>query len=47
MRYDLSKSPINTLLRPISDAASVLSRLDERITRSAVGPGWIERMHFR
>ncbi len=46
MRYDLSNLPIASLLRPISDAASVLSRLDERIARSPVGVGWIERMHF-
>ncbi len=46
MPYDLSKLPITSLLRPISDAGSALSRLDERIARSPVGNGWIERMHF-
>ncbi|GAC1045287.1 RHE_PE00001 family protein [Rhizobium sp. No.120] len=46
MRYDLSKLPLNALLRPISDAASGLVRLDERIARSPVGGGWVERMHF-
>ena len=46
MRYDLSNLPLQSLLRPISDAASVLSRLDERIARSPVGVGWIERMNF-
>ncbi|MCA1494460.1 DUF1612 and helix-turn-helix domain-containing protein [Ensifer sp. NBAIM29] len=46
MRYDLSKLPANALLRPVSDAGIVLARLDERITRSAVGEGLIERMHF-
>ncbi|QLL64263.1 DUF1612 domain-containing protein (plasmid) [Sinorhizobium mexicanum] len=46
MSYDLSKLPLQTLIRPISDAASALTRLDERIARSPVGPGWIERMHF-
>ncbi|MGO7359976.1 hypothetical protein ACCS66_35460, partial [Rhizobium ruizarguesonis] len=35
-----------TLLRPISDAGSALARLDERIARSPVGAGWIERSHF-
>ncbi|WP_244541425.1 RHE_PE00001 family protein, partial [Rhizobium tibeticum] len=34
------------LLRPISDAGSALARLDERIARSPVGAGWIERTHF-
>ena len=46
MFYDLAKLPIQSLLRPISDAGSALSRLDERIARSPVSEGWIERSHF-
>ncbi|MBY5324350.1 DUF1612 and helix-turn-helix domain-containing protein [Rhizobium leguminosarum] len=46
MSYDLAKLPIQSLLRPISDAGSALTRLDERIARSPVGSGWIERSHF-
>jgi hypothetical protein len=46
MRYDLAKLPIQSLLRPMSDAGVVLARLDERIARSPVGKGWIERSHF-
>ena len=46
MVYDLAKLPIFTLLRPISDAASALTRLDERIARSPVGQGFVERSHF-
>ncbi len=46
MSYDLSKLPISNLLRPISDAGSALSRLDERIARSPVGEGFVERSHF-
>lgn len=46
MSYDLAKLPIYSLLRPISDAGSVLTRLDERIARSTVGEGWIERSHI-
>ena len=46
MRYDLSKLPIQSLLRPISDASIALARLDERVARSPVGSGWIERCHF-
>lgn len=46
MRYDLSKLPIHSLLRPISDAGVALARLDERVARSPVGSGWIERSHF-
>ena len=46
MRYDLSKLPLRSLLQPISEAGSALARLDERIGRSPVGQGWIERAHF-
>ncbi|UVC12436.1 DUF1612 and helix-turn-helix domain-containing protein (plasmid) [Rhizobium sp. TH2] len=46
MRYDLAKLPIHTLLQPVSDAGAALARLDERIARSPVGQGWIERSHF-
>ncbi|KAA3509192.1 RHE_PE00001 family protein [Agrobacterium rosae] len=46
MSYDLAKLPIQSLLRPISDAASALSRLDERIARSPVGEGFVGRSHF-
>ncbi|WP_412549919.1 RHE_PE00001 family protein [Sinorhizobium medicae] len=46
MSYDLSKLPIQSLLRPISEAGVALARLDERIARSPVGEGWIERSHF-
>lgn len=46
MVYDLAKLPISTLLRPSSDVASALSRLDERIARSPVGEGFVERSHF-
>ncbi|NKQ77753.1 RHE_PE00001 family protein [Rhizobium ruizarguesonis] len=46
MPYDLAKLPISSLLRPISDAGSALTRLDERIIRSPVGEGFVERSHF-
>lgn len=46
MSYDLAKFPIQSLLRPISDAGSALTRLDERIARSPVGEGFVERSHF-
>ncbi|KSV62190.1 hypothetical protein N183_10305 [Sinorhizobium sp. Sb3] len=46
MLYDLAKLPIRSLLRPISDAGIALARLDERVARSDVGSGWIERSHF-
>ncbi len=46
MPYDLTRLPIQTLLRPVSDVGIALTRLDERIARSDVGGGWIERSHF-
>jgi hypothetical protein len=46
MSYDLTKLPMQSLLRPISEAAVALARLDERIARSPVGEGFLERSHF-
>lgn len=46
MAYNLAQLPIQSLLRPISDAGIALARLDERIARSAVGEGFLERAHF-
>ena len=46
MPYDLAGLPTRSLLRPISDAGSALVRLDERIARSPVGDGFLERAHF-
>ena len=39
MSYDVAKLPIQSLLRPTSEAAVALARLDERIARSPVGIG--------
>ncbi|CDN58358.1 Y4cF Protein (plasmid) [Neorhizobium galegae bv. officinalis bv. officinalis str. HAMBI 1141] len=46
MVYDLAKISMTALMRPVFDAGLALTRLDERIARSAVGEGWIERAHF-
>ncbi|NTH14743.1 DUF1612 and helix-turn-helix domain-containing protein [Agrobacterium rhizogenes] len=46
MAYDLSKISMTPLMRPAFDAGIALTRLDERIARSPVGAGWIERAHF-
>ncbi|KAF1042564.1 RHE_PE00001 family protein [Xylophilus sp.] len=46
MRYDLAKLPIQSLLQPVTEATAALCRLDERIARSAVGPGLLERQNF-
>ncbi|KQZ46695.1 hypothetical protein ASD54_22080 [Rhizobium sp. Root149] len=37
---------LQVLLKPVADASSALARLDERIARSPVGPGWLERQNF-
>jgi hypothetical protein len=46
MAYDLAKISMAALMRPAFDAGIALTRLDERIARSPVGAGLIERMHF-
>lgn len=46
MTYDLAKISVTALMRPAFDAGVALTRLDERIARSPVGQGWIERSHF-
>lgn len=46
MRYDLDTFPLQTLLQPLARASEVLARLDERLARSPVGTGLIERLHF-
>ncbi|MFS8146434.1 RHE_PE00001 family protein [Rhizobium sp. BR 249] len=46
MSYDLAKISISTLMRPAFDAGVALTRLDERIARSPVASGWIERQNF-
>ncbi|TCA99053.1 DUF1612 domain-containing protein, partial [Rhizobium leguminosarum bv. viciae] len=49
MAYDLTKISMTALIRvirPAFDAGVALTRLDERIARSPVGQGWIERSQF-
>ena len=46
MRYDFGKLPLSTLIGPAFEVGIALARLDERIARSPVGQGWIERSHF-
>lgn len=45
-RSDIETLPLQTFLRPISDATAALARLDERLVGSTVRDGWIERTHF-
>ncbi|MFB9911649.1 RHE_PE00001 family protein [Rhizobium paknamense] len=46
MAYDLSKISMAALMRPAFDAGIALTRLDERIARSSVGAGFLERQNF-
>ncbi len=46
MVYDLAKISMTPLMEPAFRAGNALTRLDERIARSPVGEGWIERSHF-
>ena len=46
MAYDLAKISMTALMRPAFEAGVALTRLDERISRSPVGAGFLERSQF-
>ncbi|MER9304294.1 RHE_PE00001 family protein [Mesorhizobium sp. M0496] len=46
MAYTLAKLPLETLIGPVARATEVLVRLDERVARSPVRDGFVERQHF-
>jgi hypothetical protein len=46
MVYDIAKISMMALMRPAFDAGIELARLDERIARSPVGAGFLERTQF-
>ncbi|QSY98036.1 DUF1612 and helix-turn-helix domain-containing protein (plasmid) [Rhizobium bangladeshense] len=46
MAYDLAKISMTALMRPAFDAGVALTRLDERIARSPVGAGFLERQNL-
>lgn len=46
MAYDLAKNSMTALMRPAFDAGLALTRLDERIARSPVGAGFLERTQY-
>ncbi len=46
MSYDLANLPIQSLLKPGFEAGIALARLDERVSRSEVGSGFVERQNF-
>jgi hypothetical protein len=46
MAYGFAKISISNLVGPAFEAGFALTRLDERVARSPVGAGFIERSHF-
>jgi Protein of unknown function (DUF1612)/HTH DNA binding domain len=46
MAYEIEILPLDTLIGPAARATEALARLDERLARSPVRDGWIERQHF-
>lgn len=46
MAYDLAKIGMTALMQPAFEAGVALARLDERIARSPVGAGFLERQNF-
>lgn len=46
MAYALDKLPLETLIGPVSRATEALARLDERLARSPLREGFVERQHF-
>ena len=46
MGYDCEPLDMQTLFAPVIAATTALARLDERLARSPVREGWIERQHF-
>jgi hypothetical protein len=46
MAYDLAKISISNLVGPAFEAAVAMTRFDERIARSRVGAGFLERQNF-
>lgn len=46
MRYNFADLPLHRLMEPVCRATAAITRLDERVSRSAIGPGWTERSHF-
>lgn len=44
--YEISNISMTALMRPAFGTGIAITRLDERVARSPVGAGWIERMQF-
>ncbi|RUV53980.1 MULTISPECIES: RHE_PE00001 family protein [unclassified Mesorhizobium] len=46
MTYEIGELSLKALIGPVARATEVLSRLDERLARSPVRDGFVERQHF-
>ena len=46
MAYDLADLPLKTLIGPLARAEGLLARLDERVHKSPVRDGLLQRQHF-
>jgi hypothetical protein len=46
MAYVVSNLPLNTLIGPLARAEDLLARLDERVAKSPVRDGFVQRCHF-
>jgi Protein of unknown function (DUF1612)/HTH DNA binding domain len=46
MAYALDNLPLDPLIAPVAKATEVLARLDERLARSSVRDGFVERQNF-
>ncbi|WP_343315903.1 RHE_PE00001 family protein [Brucella sp. BE17] len=47
MAYEIDNLPLQDLMLPISRATAALTRLDERLGRSPVGVGMVQRLHMQ
>ncbi|UVC19367.1 RHE_PE00001 family protein [Mesorhizobium onobrychidis] len=46
MAYDFSSLPLNSLIGPLARAEDLLARLDERVQKSPLRDGFLQRSHF-
>ncbi|TIU52060.1 MAG: DUF1612 domain-containing protein [Mesorhizobium sp.] len=46
MAYDLANLPLNSLIGPLTRAEDLLARLDERVQKSPLRDGFLQRSHF-
>ncbi|MDG1634651.1 hypothetical protein P7D07_29565, partial [Bacillus cereus] len=46
MAYDLNNLPLEAFFVPVSAATAALARLDERLARSPIRDGMVQRLHM-